>query len=273
MPEEKEPHYFGCDLSKRPGFPYYAMDEKKYLSLFAEGAHFKRVGEASVYYLVSTRAASEIKEFSPSAKIIIMLRNPIDMMNSLHSHHVYTASEDIESFALALEVEDDRKLGMRIPKSRGLVDGLFYRHVAKYAEQVQTYFKVFGRQNVHVIIFDDFRNDTPGVYAQTLRFLDVNPEFRPDFSIINDNRRARSGILRYIWANRPPILQRVLLDRINPSPPRRLLISALQWIYRRPAPRLPLDPELRRRLQAEFKEEVVQLSRLLGRDLTHWCRE
>src|SRR5438093_1590857 len=78
LPENKEPHFFGSDLY-HPGF-VRNLDE--YLSLFLEAGNKKRAGEASVWYLYSRNAAAEIMAFCPSARIIAMLRNPVDMMYS-----------------------------------------------------------------------------------------------------------------------------------------------------------------------------------------------
>ena len=80
LPESKEVHFFGTDLYS----PHYSSDLQKYLSLFAGATDEKRVGEGSVWYLYSKLASREIKEFCPAASILIMLRNPVDMIYSLH---------------------------------------------------------------------------------------------------------------------------------------------------------------------------------------------
>lgn len=273
MANEKEPHFFGTDLIQTPKFPYYKRDMEWYLSTFVEAGPKIMLGEASILYLKSKLAASEIKEFSPDAKIIAMLRNPVDMLSSMHSHVLYDGSEDIEDFELALEAQTDRELGRRIPKGCGIVDYLLYKDIANYSDQLERYFAEFDRDKVHVIIFDDFRSETPNVYAETLQFLGVDSRFQPEFSTINENRRIRNGLLRALWTNRPNFVQQMLLDRVSPSRPRRLIIGALQRMYRRPAPRTPMDPDFRRRLQEEFTPEVDRLGNLLGRDLTHWCQE
>ena len=270
MPLRKEPHFFGSDLIITPKFFDYTQNMKEYLGLFAAAQNEKRLGEASPIYLVSRVAAAEIKEFSADAKIIIMLRNPVDMMHSLHAHVVYEGGENIDDFESALDAEEDRKRGLRIPKGNGLADSLFYRHVAKYSEQVGRYFQVFGRENVHIIIYDDLRDDTAGVYRETLRFLGVNPDFQPPLNVIYRNIRARSRVLRYLWGHRPVLLQRLLLGRGGTSLLPFSPSNILKRIYGRTEARPPLAIDLRRRLQWEFKGEVEQLGNLLGRDLTHW---
>src|SRR5437667_5641216 len=75
LPETKEPHYFNRDMNSGGAI----RDHKEYLSLFAGAQGRARVGEASVYYLSSAYAAREISKVCPGAKIIVMLRNPVDV--------------------------------------------------------------------------------------------------------------------------------------------------------------------------------------------------
>lgn len=272
MPGWKEPHFFGSDLRITSKLLYHTPNLLQYLALFSAARHEKRAGEASTLYLKSVLAASEIKALCPSARIIIMLRNPVDVLYSLHSHLYYHGTEDIENFEWALEAEEDRKRGLRIPKGCGLVDALLYRDVGNFAEQVKRYLNLFSREKVHIIVYDDFKEDTPQVYADVLRFLEVSPEFRPDFENVYENRRIRSRVLRGLWANRPAMVNRVIFDRGLFSRSRGIM-TAMRRIYSRAESRPPMEPALRQKLQAEFHGEVARLSELLGRDLTRWTAE
>jgi len=268
MPRVKETYFFARDLSFRFG----RCTQKEYYQLFSEAQNEKRIGEVSTWYLYSKVAAFEIKTFSPQAQIIIMLRNPIDVMYAWHSQLLYVGDETIKDFEGALAAEEDRKKGKRIPKNCQVPEGLFYREVVKFSKQVKRYIDVFGRSTVHIIIFDDFKADTPGVYRDVLRFLGVNDNFRPiSFAPINPNKKVRSRVLRDALKN-PTI--RLIGKVCLPSPRLRTYvrkkIKRFNTIY---VPRPPMAPELRRRLQEEFFPEVKALSDLLGRDLTHWCRD
>src|SRR5712692_7209004 len=90
LPEKKEPHYFNIDMTSGGAI----RNEKDYAALFAGALDETRVGEASVYYLSSACAPFEIKKDCPTAKIIIMLRNPVDVMYALHAHQVVSWVED-----------------------------------------------------------------------------------------------------------------------------------------------------------------------------------
>lgn len=267
MPK-KELHFFGSDIR----FNYRRHSEKEYLSYFKDAKDEKRVGEASVWYLYSKRAAYEIKEFNPSAQIIIMLRNPVEVLYSLHSQFLYSGNEDIVDFKAALEAEEDRKRGLRIPKTVYWVNGLYYRETVRFSEQVRRYFDVFGRENVHVIIFDDFEADVAKVYKETLCFLGVSEDFQLAFRIINPNKRIRSKFLRDYLLINPPQIAQSFAKVVMPQRLRQGLIKALKWYNTRYEPRPPIDTELRKCLQAEFAPEVERLSELSERDLTHWTK-
>jgi hypothetical protein len=272
MCEPKDVHYFGSDLDLS-----HRLTPERYLSCFAGADGSKRIGESSVWYMYSKKAAEEIKEFSPSASIMIMLRNPVDMLYSLHSHLVFSHDEDLLDLRTAMDAEEDRKAGRRLPSKstcpRRNFDRkyLYYREVVKYAEQVQRYFDVFSREKVHVVVYDDFRRDLPAVYRKTLQFLGVDEGFQPPFPVINVRRSFRSRALSAFLRDPPEVIRRTAGALIPGSIARRLRV-AVQRLNTRHGVRPPMDPELRKRLQAEFLPEVERLSALLGRDLTSWCR-
>src|ERR671927_280038 len=122
MPFLKEPHFFGRDLSSR----YGRMTLADYLALFAGAKNDQRVGEASSWYLYSRTAAREIKEFS-AADIIVIFRNPIDMMYAQHSQLLFQRQEEIVDFKEALAAESERRQGHRIPRGSQCVESFFYR--------------------------------------------------------------------------------------------------------------------------------------------------
>lgn len=265
MPDRKELHFFGSDFKSK----FFIRDEATYLSFFSKAKNEKRIGEASVWYLYSKLAAKEIKDYCPSAKIIIMLRNPVDVLYSQHSQFLYNGNEDIDNFEEALNAEDDRKKGKRIPKGNHFVESLFYKETVKFTQQVKRYLDVFGRENVHIIIYDDFKNETERVYKQTLEFLGVNKEIVPVFEVVNPNKRTVSKLVRNIYIN-PDNFIRKLGKNFIPKSFRVFLLESLKKLNTKFESRPPMDKELRRRLQKEFTKEIEDLSNLLGRDLTFW---
>jgi hypothetical protein len=263
----KEPHYFGTDLPFGDRVPY---SESDYLSLFSRARDQRHVGEKSVWYLYSKRAAAEIKKFDPTARIIVMLRNPVDQMHALHGECRFQGSEHIPDFEAALRAEPGRRQGVGLPP-RGMRDSCLYRAVAGYPDQVTRYFDVFGRENVHVIIFDDLRTNAASVYADTLAFLGLAPITLDDHKPENASHPPRSDRVARVLHNPPRLLSR--LGRALLSRRARVhFMARLRRLNSREAPRMPMSVELRRRLQDEFAPEVERLGRMLDRDLSHWSR-
>jgi Sulfotransferase domain len=260
----KEPHFFGSDLavSRR------VETEPEYLDLYRGNDHAKLVGDASVFYLHSLCAAQEIKAFAPGARIVAMLRNPVDMLHSLHSQLVFIDSEDIIDFEAALDADSDRLRGHRLPQHRVLSQS-GYRNIARYTAQLRRYFDSFGREGVHTVIYDDFAAEPGRSYARVCEFLGIDSGFRPIVRVVNPNKRARSKVIRRVVEHPSPAIRRVV-HALPTQTLRRRVSATVKRANTRFEPREPMPAQLRQRLNAEFASEVQQLSELLGRDLTSW---
>lgn len=267
MPEHKEPQYFGSDLAHL----HAPLSEADYLGLFKGAKPGQRVGEASTWYLYSKTAAGEIKAFAPDARIIIMLRNPVDVMYSLHGELSFYGGEEISDFAEALAAEADRKRGRRRGQSRR-AEALYYRDAVRFAEQVERYLETFGREAVKIILFEDFVADIAATYADTLRFLDVDASFQPQFEVVNESKRARNRLIQGLIVRPPAPLAR-LIPMLRRVPLAHRVRSRIVRANSMSVDRPPLDPGLRRRLAADLAPEVKRLEALIDRDLSAWIPE
>lgn len=251
----KEPHFFGKDLTPNV---YAIREEEVYYSLFRGADGKKAVGEGSVWYLTSQTAAAEIKVFNPAAKIIIMLRNPVGMLYSLHGLYVRTGNEDIPDFPAALDRQPERERmnGLAMPPGCYFPEGLFYTEVGKYYEKMKRFVDVFGMEKLHFIIFDDFSADEARCVRETLAFLEVDDNFRAEL----DLEKADALI-------RPMVFQQI--RNAHPEVKKRLSIKMGLKAHKSPS-RAPLPPELKSRLKALFIEDIEKTGALIGRDLKHW---
>jgi len=268
----KEPHFFGRDLHHAGGQQRRRRSAEEYVALFDGATDEVWVGEGSTSYSYSESAASEIREFNSSARVVLMLRNPIDMMYSWHSYLLYTGAETL-AFADALAAEDGRKRGVGLPNGRYLLEGLFYRKIACYADHLSRFVSVFGRDHVHAIIFDDFVQDTARTYTETLEFLGVDQAFQPSFERVNSNPTIRSTTLRTLVRRPPAILRTLARTVLTEQQLGRFAHTVMRTLNTTAAARRPMDPTLRRQLQSEFRPEVDRLGRMPGRDLSHWISD
>ena len=259
MPRRREPFTFG-------------RDEELYLALFSAASDEKRVGEASTQYLFSRRAPELIRDFQPAAKLVVMIRNPVDLAQSLHGQRLSMGVEQLEDFntALAADLQPDFGGGQR----RETIERAgTYRDRARMGEQLERWLEVFPRDRIHVIVLDDFKMDTPTEFRRLLEFLDVDPAFQPDtFAVHNPRHRDRQGVSRALmhnpvsrWLAKSALPAAVGGDR-SARTLRRVRLSRLS-VTRSSV--TPVDPALRLQLEDEFGADVEKLGKLLGRDLRH----
>ena len=268
----KEMHFFGADL--RFGTRFYRRDLAAYLAEFADWDGHGRAGEASVWYLSSESAPREIRAFNPDSRIVIMLREPVEMIHSLYHQFCCDGNEHLSTFEQAIDAEDDRRAGRQLSRKTYFPQGLVYRDVAKYTNQVRRYFDIFGREQVRVIIYEDFAGDIAGSYRETLRFLQIDPSQVPEnFRVVNESKSVRSRFLRGIIGD--PLVRSLAISissRLGRSVFTTLRnLEARVWrINTRAQKRPALNPELRVKLMKEFAPDVEKLSELLGHELTCW---
>ena len=265
----KEPHYFAKDLGTYPRI----KTPEEYAAIFASRtpAHL-RVGEASVYYLRSTVAIPLIREFNPAARIIAMFRNPVEMVHSLHSQLLYVSEETIEDLETAWRLQERRSRGIDLPpriRSPLLVQ---YRQVGQFGSQAQRLLESFPREQVRLILFDDFSTSPQRVYDEVIEFLGVPHDGRREFPRINENKRARLAWLKQFYRKPPPVLRDAIRglkeavggERIGAVKKKMVELNTVRERRR------PLTPEFRAELVEAFREEVALLARLVDRDLSHW---
>lgn len=194
FPEFKEPHFFGSDLIRRNGA--YDLSLNQYYNLFKSDK--KIIGEASTFYIFSKNAAKEIYNFNSEAKIIIMLRDLVDLVYSLHSQFVFSGDEIVEDFKEALDLENERLNGRNIPDQTTVLNKLFYiNNILSLPQNIKSFIDYFKEDNIKFIFLDDIRNNPNKVFFDTLKFLNVDTNIdAPKFKIINQNKIYKSRFIR-----------------------------------------------------------------------------
>lgn len=263
----KETHFFATDLLGR------GIDNlDDYLELFkdSKSKHYA-IGEASVWYLYSKIAIENIYKFDNNAKIIAMLRNPIDLVYSKHSQLVHNCEEDEEDFEKAWYLQKERENGHKLPKYVVNPAFLQYAQAGKLGEQVERLFTVFPREQVKLILFDDFRSSTRSIYENVLSFLGVPPDGRTNFSIINKNKKHRFNWFGTLLRKPPRILHKTIKALENRFGLEQFwFIDTLHKLNTKTETRKPLDVGFRNEMLKEFNDDIDKLSHILNRDLSNW---
>lgn len=261
----KEPRYFDRDLRTR-----FRIRADQYSKLF-DGATVKHVavGEATVWYLFSREAVSNIERELPGSRHIAMVRNPIEMAYALHEQMLVNQTEHIRDFERAWGMSPLRRQGRGArawviePK---LID---YQGLCSLGHQLGSVFDVVSRDRVLVVVLDDLRADPRRTYDRVLEFLGVEDDGREDFPVRNPAKQIRwhSGQRLLVAALKG---ERVLKSRLGAAPVNSTLLRKLGALNRSPRPRPALSAEMMARLQEYFAPDVAELSRLLQRDFSSW---
>jgi hypothetical protein len=178
-------------------------------------------------------------------------------------------NEDIKEFGKALAAEDDRRDGRQIPSRSHFPQGLLYREVARYAEQLERYFNVFGRNRVHIIHYDDFRDDTHREVCKTFDFLRTDPSVPISLEVMNPNKVVRHRRLHAL-AMTPPNRLESIYHALIPSRFHGSAAALARRVSLAYESRPPLDARVRERLAGEMAPDILRLSRLLDHDFSSW---
>ena len=259
FPNFKEPHFFGSDLIRRNGAYNLSLDE--YQDLFKTDK--KIIGEASTFYIFSKDAPEEIYNFNPKAKIIIMLRDLVDLVHSLHSQFVFSGDEVIEDFTQALELEDSRLSGNRIPNQTTVVNKLFYTsNILSLPRSIKSFIRYFGRENIKFIDLDDIKKNPKKVYFETLEFLNIDSNFNiPDFKVINKNKTYKSKTIRD-FIKKYSIFLGSLRSKVFKKP--LGLIKALESANKSENNRAPIPDDLYVKLKDQFSQVDLEIKNIIN---------
>ena len=255
MSSEKEPNYFSNDELEEQGM-YYGKPRinkiEMYHSLFVKHRQFKLRGEGSVSYLFYKNVPAKIKEYNPKAKIIIMLRNPVDRA---FSHYLM-----------------DRRLGLVYDSFEDVINKksahkdakLFYQQyiqVGEYANQVKRYLDNFDRKDILFINYDELKKDVTAVIQNTYSFLGLDMSCRANLEKKhNTYTMPKNNIIRFIYSF---VSLRKILSSLFP----KSLIRVIRLVLFRADNKPTLLKETREELKLFFKQDINKLSTILDKDL------
>jgi hypothetical protein len=231
-------------------------------------------GEISVRYLHSPRAPQRIAQMIPDARLLISLRNPVEQVYSHYWHlrrqnfHQYDTSQVPETFEDALVRFEDRLI-----------------EPALCGDALRRWFDLFDRTQLHVVLFDDIEAQPKAVLRDLYAFAGVDPGFQPPSAGRRDSdvRRGASPrsplhdrVHKFLYQQ----LARRLFYRLKLAVGVRRAASFAERVRARHVmesvfyqPGYPaMSGRTRAMLVDRFADDVRELARLTGRDLSHWTR-
>ncbi len=273
MSQVKELNYFATDYPNVQKIAFRSVED--YHKVFAKaGQQHLAVGEASPFYLFSRVAFHNMRAYNPDAKVLLLLRHPVDFVESYHRLNLSLLREDEPDLAKAWELQDLRSKGKSIPKSARQAELLLYGQLGQFGHHIEKLLGIFPKQQVKIFLFDDLKAAPRTVYEQTLAFIGVPSDGRSQFPPINANFENRSAFLARLFHPPQPVYQAFakfialfgtgFMEKIS------IAYNRLEHLNTTRTPRASMDPALRARLLDYFRADIQKLSMLIERDLSAW---
>jgi hypothetical protein len=263
----KEPSFF-CDLK-----PFWSIKYSKfrdYIKLFDRAKNEKAIGEASVNYLVSPESPYRIRKRFPDAKIIIILRNPVERAYSLYTFMCSKGGEWISPFEKALAEEKKRHNNEDFMNHNPFYYyGYLYFHSGLYSTQIERFQAEFPKEQLHFVLFKELKNNTIQTVQSVYRFLEVKSDFIPRLGVHNRSRQPFSVYAQYI------ILQFLGSYLVKAKVPERAarfatdLASSINLTLGKMLDR-DMKTETYENLLMLYKKDIMRTEVLTGLDLNSW---
>ncbi len=269
MSPVKEPNYFSYGYA---GIPFTGpgrdkvyttsiKDRRSYEKLFRKAGEALAVGEASINYMIHPEACAGIKAVTPDARIIFILRHPVERAWSSFHRSRFQGIEPEHDFLAAWRADQQRR-------DAGHWVNL-HRYKSLYGMHLRPWYEAFSPDRILVIRFEDFKADAGAVMSRVYRFLGVDSSYEPDISVIhNQTGEIENPLLRQLWG-RTEHLRAVLAPRLPLSwRGQAFRLVARGKVSRPDDGKIP--PGLKAELTAELREDILALQELTGLQFDHW---
>jgi hypothetical protein len=235
---------------------------ERYEALFAGAPPGTVRGESTPFYLWDRAAHERIARTVPGARLIAIVRDPVDRAYSNWAHLWADGLEPIPDFMEACAAEEERV-------ERGFAPFWRYKGLGRYGEQLEHLYSVFPREQVHVLRYRELVEAPGETLDRICRFLGVEPGrigLAPSENVstwVGDtafNAGLRGAMRAGAWVG----------SGFPPQAWRRASRPLLRALKRTPANRPDLTEEQRARLVAHFAPDVALLERLTGHGFNDW---
>ena len=251
MSSIKEPSFFAPSINRRQP----VQNKEDYLELFSKAKVDQPMGEASTRYLIDPKSAELIKNTIPNAKIIILLRNPID--RAFSSYLYYLRRENWELFDTILDKSIKSTLNSDYLLHLIVHGGLYY-------EQVKRYIDIFGYDSVKILFYEEFIEDIETNFKEILKFLKIDSE-PPEIihTVFNEYKKPKDKISKFILSL-DDFIWKLGLKAILPIFPER---KNLEQKFLKASNKPKISEFERLRLMNFYRDDVIKLQKLLKRNI------
>lgn len=235
-------------------------DWHQYLRLLDGDEQTRVVGECSTDYLASAHATSAMYRRFPEAKVVAILRHPVDRAYSNYRHQKRDGYET-RGFVDALRAERSGERNSYAPHWHYVERGLYAKHLERYIG-------MFGRSRVYTIRYEDFRTNPLQELAELLRFLEVEA---PSYPLNTDYWHNRSAVPRDYWTNRlSRASEKGVLSALKSAIPRGARRRVRTGLEKFAGPDASLGVQEREQAMEFFADDIGRLSTVVGADFSDW---
>ena len=233
---------------------------EEYLDLYRPGIRLRWMLDASPLYLRDQYAPERILQYAPDARIMMVIRNPIEAAFSFYVMFRRDGREPFRDFLKAFE-DSSRRL------AAGWEEGWDIKGFFRYPAQIRRYLDLFEKNRLLILHYDELRADYAGVLNRIAGFLRIDPLLFPTSS----GRENSSPTLRnMIHRSAPARFIRPgfgILRKAIPSP-------LMRFVRKRylDAPAFRMKKEEFDYLLRYYGAEIDELESLLKWDLSSWKR-
>ena len=231
-----------------------------YIKNFQGANGEKAIGEVSPSYLYIPQAPSRIKKYIPEAKLIVILRNPIDRAYSNFSGLTKVGREPNADFLQAVKEEDLRIAENWAPTWHYINNGFYY-------VQLKRYFDLFDRERFKIYLFEDWISNTIEVLQDIFTFIGVDNSFVPDISKKHNVSGKPKNKLLHKYLTQPNPLK-TSFKKVIPDALSQKLGGGLRSYNLQEIPKLNSD--VRYQLIQIYREDILKLQNLIDRNLLNW---
>jgi len=260
----KELHFFCNDLH----FSNPQCSEERYKLELQKATNQSLIADVETYNLCSKNAAQNIYQMNPDAKIIIMLRNPVRFLQSLHAQHRVNGSQPIVELAQAYDQGGINSLAHHHTSALELYN---YQEMANFLPQVKRYYDHFPKRNIKVLLLENIQADTRSELNEVWRFLKLEAPQSLDLATQN-KRKTISNYKLYSWIKSGKGLGKKIGKAVFRNSSKRkafkekLLSRFLQETNRKEA----IEPQLYSRIFDEYEQDFDTLAKITGVDFSPW---
>jgi hypothetical protein len=233
----KEPQFFSNDNWRDHIEQYHALF-KKTASVYGEGST-----NYTKYPFFNVSIPADIYEYNPDMKFIYMMRHPVDRMVS---HYKFAVERGYTNKEIDLELNSNE----------------IYIETSKYYSQIKRYIDQFGKDNIKLVLFNDFINDQKKIMQEVVDFIGI-PSYE-SFSNLAHANKSWTGVIGHKKYDAP----KSFFDKINKA----VHIFSRRLRTRPNLEKAALSSETKKKIINELEQDIHLLEKLMNKDLSSWLK-